>query len=114
MVTVVSGDPLVPYLIRHGLAGTLAGWLTVTGLLALDVGGLNTLVLASDLFPIPLIMLFWVFGLTFASLAMGAGVMALARAEPREPAAARPAAAQGPQSAAAAPPAPPRPAARRR
>ena len=69
---IVQGPPLVPYLIRHGLVGTLAGWLTVAALLAIDTGGLGTLVMASDLFPVPLVMLFGFFGLTFAGVAMAA------------------------------------------
>ncbi len=78
-------NPLVAYLIRHGLAGMLAGWLTVAMLLAWDVGGVGTLALASDLFPVPLIMLFGFFGLTFASVAMGAAIMSLGGTEPRGP-----------------------------
>jgi hypothetical protein len=91
-------NPLVAYLIRHGLAGMLAGWLTVALLLAWDVGGVGTLALASDLFPVPLIMLFGFFGLTFASVAMGAAIMSLGRIEPSGPAAARSAGRPDPQS----------------
>jgi hypothetical protein len=85
----VTGNPLVPYLIRHGLAGMLAGWLTAALLLGSDVAGVGGLVLTSDLFPVPLIMLLASFGLTFASCAMGAAIMGLGRAEPREPEATR-------------------------
>jgi hypothetical protein len=110
----VIRNPLVAYLIRHGLAGTLAGWLTVAGLLALDVGGLGTLSFASDLFPAPLVMLFGFFGLTFASVAMGAAIMSLGRVEPRGPAAARSVAPPDPRSAPMTMPVRHRPAARRR
>lgn len=99
-------DPWVAYLIRHGLAGTLAGWLTVVGLLALDVGGLGTLSFASDLFPMPLVMLFGFFGLTFASVAMGAAIMSLGRVEPRGPAAVRRMGSPDPQDAPATAPVP--------
>jgi hypothetical protein len=85
----VTSNPLVPYLIRHGLAGMLAGWLTAALLLGSDVAGVGGLVLTSDLFPVPLIMLLASFGLTFASCAMGAAIMGLGRAEPREPEATR-------------------------
>jgi hypothetical protein len=85
----VIRNPLVPYLIRHGLAGALAGWLTVAALLACDVGGIGTLAFASDLFPVPLIMLFWFFGLTFASVAMGAAIMGLGRSKSTTPTATR-------------------------
>jgi len=71
-------------LIRHGCAGAAAGWLTVGLLLWTDTAGIGLLVAASDLWPIPLIMLLWSFGVTFASLAMGAAVMSIdRRAEPR-------------------------------
>ncbi|HEX3209596.1 MAG TPA: hypothetical protein VHQ91_09470 [Geminicoccaceae bacterium] len=85
----MTGNPLVPYLIRHGLAGMLGGWLTAAFLLGWDVAGVGRLVLTSDLFPVPLIMLLTSFGLTFASCAMGAAIMGLGRPEPREPAATR-------------------------
>ncbi len=72
-------DPLVPYLIRHALAGVLAGWVTVVVLLGLDVLGLGTLVSASDLWPIPLLMLLLFFGFTFGSVAMAAAIMSIGR-----------------------------------
>ncbi len=96
----MSGNPLVPYLIRHCLAGTLAGWVAVGLLVTSDVGGVGTLVLASDLFPVPLLMLFGFFGLTFASVAMGAAIMSLGRTEPQGPAATRSA---GPRESRTAP-----------
>ncbi len=112
--TTMIRDPLVACLIRHGLAGALAGWLTVVGLLALDVGGLGTLAFASDLFPVPLVMLFGFFGLTFASVAMGAAIMSLGRAGPAGGGRARPAGRRGRRSAPALTSAPCGPAARRR
>jgi hypothetical protein len=110
----VTGNPLVPYLIRHGLAGMFAGWLTVTTLLVFDTGGIGRLVLGSDLFPVPLIMLLAAFGVTFASSAMGAAIMGLGRAEPREPAAMRRAAPRDRQGGATPTLARHSPAARRR
>ena len=104
---------LVAYLIRHGLAGAVAGWLTAAALLASDVGGIRTLVLASDLFPVPLIMLLASFGLTFASVAMGAAIMSLGRVAPRGSAADRSGGSQGRQSAPVTTPAPYPPAAHR-
>lgn len=74
-------DPLVPYLIRHGLAGVLAGWLTVIVMLGLDLLGLGMLVANSDLWPIPLLMLLAFFGLSFGSFAMGAAIMNIGRAD---------------------------------
>jgi hypothetical protein len=110
----VIRNPLVPYLIRHGLAGALAGWLTVAVLLAWDVAGIGTLALASDLFPVPLIMMFGFFGLTFASVAMGAAIMSLGRAEPRGRGGTRSARSPAPRSAPVTTPLPRRPAAGRR
>ena len=78
-------NELVPYLIRHCLAGFAAGWSTVALILWTDLAGVGTLATASDLWPIPHAMLFAFFGLTFGAAAMGAAIMALSResAEPR-------------------------------
>jgi hypothetical protein len=71
------------FLIGHGLAGMLAGWITVALLLWSDVGGLGTLVAASDLWPVPLIMLLASFGFTFASLALGTAALPVRGGESR-------------------------------
>jgi hypothetical protein len=73
----VQHNPLVPFLVRHCVVGIVAGLITAGGLLATDVAALGSLVLASELFPVPLIMLLAFFGLTFGSLAMGAAIMRL-------------------------------------
>lgn len=67
------------FLLGHGLAGMLAGAITVAALLWSDMGGLGTLVAASDLWPLPLIMLLVAFGLTFASVALGTATVAVSR-----------------------------------
>lgn len=72
-------DPLIDLLIRNGGAGVLAGWLTVGLLLGLDVRGLGALVLASDVWPLPLIMLLAFFAITFGGAAMAAAIMGLGR-----------------------------------
>lgn len=72
-------DDLPRFLLRHALAGTAAGWLTVAGLLALDVAALRTLIFASEFWPLPLVMLLTGFTVTFASAAMGAAIMGLGR-----------------------------------
>jgi hypothetical protein len=69
----------VAFLIWHCLAGIAAGWTTVGGLLWLNVAGLGSLVMSSDLFPLPLLMMLASFGLTFGSVAVGSAVMALGR-----------------------------------
>jgi hypothetical protein len=69
----------VRFLIGHCAAGVLAGWATVGGLLWLNTTGLRDLVMTSDLFPLPLVMLLASFGITFGSVAMGSAIMALGR-----------------------------------
>jgi hypothetical protein len=71
----------VAFLVRHCLAGMIAGWATVGGLLWLDVAGLGDLVMTSDLFPLPLLMMLASFGLTFGSLALGSAIMGLGRSD---------------------------------
>jgi hypothetical protein len=70
---------LVGFLVCHCLAGISAGWTVVGGLLWLDVGGLAGLVMTSDLFPVPLLMLLAAFAITFGSVAMGSAIMGLGR-----------------------------------
>jgi len=83
----VTNDPLLRFLLRHCLAGVLAGWTMVALLLGLDVAGLGTLVLTSDGWLVPLVMLLVFFAITFGSVAMGTAVMSLGRADgpPRRP-----------------------------
>jgi hypothetical protein len=107
----VSSNRLVPYLARHCFAGVLAGWTAVAALLLLDVGGLGRLIFGAEAWMLALAMLLVFFGLTFGSVAMGAAIMSLGRAEPRGPAAARSVAPPDPQNALATPPVPHRPAA---
>ena len=70
------GDPLVPYLIRHCLAGTLAGCMAAALLLTWQLAGVGGLV-PTDLSPVPQVMLFASFGLAFAVVALGAALMGL-------------------------------------
>ena len=58
---------------------TGAGWTMLGGLLWLDVAGLGMLVMASDLFPVPLLMLLGAFAITFGAVAMGSAIMGLGR-----------------------------------
>ena len=69
----------VVFLIRHCLGGMVVGWTVVGGLLWLDVAGLGDLVITSDLFPMPLLMLLALFGITFGSVAVGSAIMGLGR-----------------------------------
>jgi hypothetical protein len=79
--TPAASSSWVAFLIRHGVAGVIAGWVAVGALLSLDVGGLGRLVMTSDLFPLPLLMLLAFFGITFGSVALGSAIMGLGRGE---------------------------------
>lgn len=65
------------YILLPGLAGVLAGQAAVAALLALDVGGLRTLILASHDGWIAIALLCSGFAITFGSAAIGAAVMAI-------------------------------------
>lgn len=75
-------NPLIPFLIRHCLAGVLAGWMFLGALLGLDLAGLRTLILAEAAWWLPLGMLAFGVAVTFGSAAMGAGIMGLGRTHP--------------------------------
>jgi hypothetical protein len=70
---------LVRFLVVHCLAGVIAGWTMVGGLLSLNVAGLGGLVMTSDLFPVPLLMLLAAFAITFGGRAAGSAIMGLGR-----------------------------------
>jgi hypothetical protein len=70
---------LVSFLAFNCLAGVIAGWIMLGGLLWLDVAGLGALVMASDLFPVPLLMLLAAFAITFGAVAMGSSIIGLGR-----------------------------------
>lgn len=72
---------LVSFLAFNCLAGVIAGWTMLGGLLWLDVNGLGGLVMASDLFPVPLLMLLAAFAITFGAAAMGSAIMGLGRGD---------------------------------
>lgn len=67
------------FLVWHCLAGVVAGWTVVGGLLWSDVAGVGRLVMTSDLFPVPLVMLLGAFAITFGSVAIGSAIMGLGR-----------------------------------
>ncbi len=70
-------------IVLPGLAGSLAGLVAVGGLLALDIGGLRSLMLASADGWIAAALLSLGFVVTFGSAAIGAAVMALGRSGER-------------------------------
>jgi hypothetical protein len=75
----VAAPSLPVFLACHCAAGIVAGWIMVGGLLWLDVAGLGVLVMASDMFPVPLLMLLAAFAITFGAMAMGSAIMGLGR-----------------------------------
>jgi len=74
-------DPWIAFLLKHCLAGVLAGWLVVALLMITDVGRLGTLILAAEQPWLPLGMLLAAFAITFGSVAMGAAIMSLGHPE---------------------------------
>ena len=74
----------VAFLIRHCLAGMLAGSTTVGGLLWLNVASLGSLVISSDLLALPLLMMPASFGLTFGGVAVASTIMGLGAAAMRQ------------------------------
>ncbi|MDR3517103.1 MAG: hypothetical protein P4M00_14920 [Azospirillaceae bacterium] len=67
------------FLLRHLLAGIAAAVIVGTGLIGLDVDHLGTLIRHSDHAVLVTVMLFSGLIITFGSVAMGAGIMSLAR-----------------------------------
>ncbi|HET9018492.1 MAG TPA: hypothetical protein VFN46_02840 [Acetobacteraceae bacterium] len=65
------------YILVPGLAGVLAGQVGVAALLALDVGALRTMILASAQGWVAIVLLCAGFAITFGSAAIGAAVMAI-------------------------------------
>jgi hypothetical protein len=68
---------LVKFMLRHALVGYAAAIIFVAAILALDLGGLATLVSTSRFGVLAVAMLTFFTGLTFASLQMGIAVMSL-------------------------------------
>ncbi len=73
----MSDKRLLTYLLRHCLAGIIAGWLVLAGLIVTDVGRLGSLLSRSDYWVEALILMIVFFAITFGSLAMGSAVMLL-------------------------------------
>jgi hypothetical protein len=63
------------FLSLHAALGVAIGWTLLTGFLYVSWDGLGTLLTAEG--PMPLVLLFAMFALTFASVAMGIGIMTL-------------------------------------
>lgn len=74
---------LLRFLLGHLAVGVTVGWTLLALLLALDVGGLWSLISAAPEAPVALVMLAVFFAITFGSLAMGSGLMGLGRPQPQ-------------------------------
>lgn len=74
---------MVRYLAWYLLMGTLSGMLAAVLVIEANVSGLKDLMLANDLLMPGTALLMFLFALTFASVAMGIGVMMIAR-EPED------------------------------
>jgi len=68
---------LVKFMLRHALIGGAAAIVFVSGVLALDLGGLATLASNSPSGPLAVALLTFFTALTFGSLQMGIAVMSL-------------------------------------
>ncbi len=71
--------PHIPRLLRfmalHAAGGIAAGWLFLLILLKLDTFGLNTLIRSSEHQVIVLVMLFWMFAVTFGAVGVMIGIL---------------------------------------
>lgn len=74
---------VVRYLAWYLLMGTLSGMLAAVLVIEANVSGLKDLMLANDLLMAGTALLMFLFALTFASVAMGIGVMMIGR-EPED------------------------------
>ncbi|HYH39711.1 MAG TPA: hypothetical protein VD860_15940 [Azospirillum sp.] len=65
------------YLAKHLAAGVAAGLTFCAAMLALDVGGLRSLLVAADSVGVGLYLFIGSICITFGSVAMGVGIMSL-------------------------------------
>ena len=73
--------PLVRFMIMHAAVGFALAFVFVGAILAVDLSGLRSLMMASDMGWIALFMLTFFSGLTFASVQMGLAVMMMGEDE---------------------------------
>lgn len=73
--------PLVRFLLVHAAIGFAIAFVFVGGFLLADVGGMRTLMLASDIGMVAMLLFTFMTGLTFASVQMGVAVMLLGEPE---------------------------------
>ncbi len=68
-------DPVVGLIVTHWILGTLFGIGCALLLLALNVAGLRSLLMASDMGPIGLLLLCSGFGITFGGVVCASAIM---------------------------------------
>lgn len=73
--------PLVRFLLVHAAIGFVIAFVFVGGFLLADIGGMRTLMQASDVGLLALALFTFKTGLTFASVQMGVAVMLLGEPE---------------------------------
>lgn len=69
----------VRFMLRHGAGGFVTGTFVTALLMLAGPVQLRTLVLGAEDAPLPLLLLWWLFCLTFGGVQIGAAVMALRR-----------------------------------
>ena len=70
-----SLPPAVRFMLLHGALGFGISVLFTVALLVANPGGIATLLLAADTHPLPVLLLWFLCGLTFGSVQIGAAVM---------------------------------------
>jgi len=73
--------PLVRFLLVHAAIGFAIAFVFVGGFLLMDIGGMRTLMLASDIGLVAMALFTFMTGLTFSSVQMGVAVMLLGEPE---------------------------------
>ena len=71
------GTRLIRYLAINLVAGLATGWLVAASVIIADIGGIGSLIRASNSGLLGAGLFYFMFGLTFATLSMGLAVMAL-------------------------------------
>lgn len=74
--------PLIRFILRNAAFGIAVGWTMVGAMLAFDFAGLATLIFASDMAAIAIVMLLAGFGITFGSAQVGIAVVGLDADQP--------------------------------
>lgn len=82
---ILPANPLFRLLLINGIAGAVLGILFVAGVLALDVAGIRTLLVATGAWSVALPLLTIGSITTFASVAMGGAIMLMPKDKDHDP-----------------------------